>query len=61
MNVLYCRERKSKITWGATQGMLNSDPIQDGKKEKELYNQLIRGTGTPAEEREEEREATREQ
>ena len=38
----------------------NSDPIQNEKKEKEL-NRLIMGTGTPAEEREEEREVSREQ
>jgi hypothetical protein len=37
----------------------NSDPIQNEKKEKEL-NRLITGTGTPAEEREEEREVSRE-
>jgi hypothetical protein len=34
----------------------NSNAIQNEKKEKEL-NRLIMGTGTPAEEREEEREA----
>jgi hypothetical protein len=38
----------------------NSDPIQNEKKEKEL-NRLITGTRTPAEEREEEREVSREQ
>ena len=36
----------------------NSNPILNEKKEKEL-NRLIMGTGTPAEEREEEREALR--
>jgi hypothetical protein len=40
--------------------MSNSDPIQKKKKKKE-FHQLIRGTGTPAEEREEEREAVREE
>jgi hypothetical protein len=37
--------------------MSNSDSTQNEKKEKELQR-LIRGTETPAEEREEEREAS---
>jgi hypothetical protein len=40
----------------------NSDPIQNEKKEREKeLNRLIMGTRTPAEEREEEREVSREQ